>query len=133
MENNVESILDKLSEHVQSIASTKTVIGEEFTIGEFTCKPVMKVGMGFGTGTGTGENPKHKSKGSGTGTGAGAGIGMCPIGFLAAKDNEIMFVPSNDKKGLQAIFEKVPDLMEKMMEMKNKKEKEDSTPDKEKK
>jgi uncharacterized spore protein YtfJ len=124
MENNVENVLDKLSEHVQSIATTSTVIGEEFTIGDFTCKPVMKVGIGMGTGKGDGEDPKCKGKGSGTI--AGAGIGMAPIGFLVAKGGEISFVPSGEKKGLQAIFDKVPDLLEQLMEIKKKKEKNDS-------
>lgn len=121
MENNVESVLGNLSGHVQSIASTKTVMGEEFTIGEFKCKPVMKVGIGFGTGSGYGEDPKCKGKGSGTA--AGAGIGMAPIGFLVAKGDEISFVPTSEKKGLQAIFDKVPDLLEKVMEMKCEREK----------
>lgn len=121
MENNVENVLDKLSEHVQNIASTNTVIGEEFTIGDFTCKPVMKVGVGFGTGSGEGDDPKCKGKGSGTV--AGAGVGMSPIGFLVAKGDEISFVPSDEKKGLQAIFDKVPDLIEKVMEMKKEKHK----------
>lgn len=121
MESNVENVLDKLSEHVQSIASTNTVIGEEFTIGDFTCKPVMKVGLGFGAGSGTGDDPKCKGKGSGTM--AGAGVGMSPIGFLVAKGGEISFVPSNQKNGLQSIFDKVPDLIEKVMEMKQEKHK----------
>ena len=121
MESNVENVLDKLSEHVKSIASTNTVIGEEFTIGEFICKPVMKVGLGFGTGSGSGDDPKCKGKGSGTG--AAAGVGMSPIGFLVARGDEISFVPSNEKKGLQAIFDKVPDLIDKVMEMKNEKHK----------
>lgn len=131
MENNVENVLDKLSEHVQSIASTKTIIGEEFTIGDFACKPVMKVGVGFGTGSGTGSNPK--CKGEGSGTGAAAGIGLAPIGFLVAKGDEISFVPSDEKKGLQAIFDKVPDLIEKVMDMKKEKQDKEESKSKDKK
>ena len=95
MEIKIEELLDKVSEQVKSLASTETVIGEEFKMGEFTCKPVIKVGTGFGSGTGTGNDPKSKC--SGTGGGAGAGIGVVPLGFLVAKGKEISFI-AVDKK-----------------------------------
>ncbi len=122
METNFESIIEKISEQVKSITNTETVIGEEFTIGSFTCKPVIRIGTGFGAGSGHGDDPKSKIKGNGTG--GGAGIGVSPVGFLVAKGEEISFLPASNKKGLDAIFEKVPDLMDKIMDMKNKKEKE---------
>ena len=118
MEINVESLLDKVSDHVKTLASTETVLGDEFTLGDFTCRPVIKVGTGFGSGTGSGEDPKTKAAGGGGG--AGAGIGIAPVGFLVAKGDEISVIPSDKKSGLSALFEKVPDLVEKMAEMKNK-------------
>lgn len=118
MEINVETLLDKVSDHVKTLASTETVLGDEFTLGDFTCRPVIKVGTGFGSGTGSGEDPKTKAAGGGGG--AGAGIGISPVGFLVAKGDEISFIPSDKKSGLTALFEKVPDLVEKMAEMKNK-------------
>ena len=123
MEIKVDELLDKLSEHVKSIANTESVLGEEFTIGEFTCRPVIKFGTGFGSGTGTGDDPKGKYKG--TGGGAGAGLGVVPMGFLTAKGNEISFIPVDKKSALSTLFEQVPDLVEKMAEMKTKKEEED--------
>ena len=121
MESNFQEILNNVSEHVKGFAKTDTVVGEEFTLGNFKCKPVIKVGVGFGGGTGTGDHPK-KENCNGSGTGAGAGVGVSPVGFLIAKGDEISFVPADQKKGLAAIFEKVPDLMEKAMEMKKQKE-----------
>lgn len=131
MEINVEALLDKVSDHVKTLASTDTVLGDEFTIGDFTCRPVIKVGTGFGSGTGSGKDPKTKADGSGGG--AGAGIGISPVGFLVAKGDEISFIPSDKKSGLSALFDKVPDLMEKMMEMKNKEGKEEKKEKQEKK
>jgi uncharacterized spore protein YtfJ len=131
MEINVEALLDKVSDHVKTLASTETVLGDEFTIGDFTCRPVIKVGTGFGSGTGSGRDPKTKADGSGGG--AGAGIGISPVGFLVAKGDEISFIPSDKKSGLSALFDKVPDLMEKMMEMKEKEGKEEKKPKEEKK
>jgi uncharacterized spore protein YtfJ len=120
MELKIDELLDKLSEHVKGIASTDTVVGEEFKIGDFTCKPVIKVGTGFGSGYGSGDDPKGKYKGSGGG--AGAGIGIIPLGFLVAKGSEISFIAVDKKTALSTLFEKVPDLVEKMAEMKSKKE-----------
>ncbi len=122
MEINVEELLDKLAGHVKNLASTETVLGEEFKIGEFTCRPVIKFGSGFGSGTGTGDDPKSKCKGSGGG--AGAGLGVVPLGFLTSRGNEISFIPVDKKTALSTLFEKVPDLVEKMAEMKAKKEEE---------
>ncbi|MFW6370332.1 MAG: GerW family sporulation protein [Bacteroidota bacterium] len=73
METNFEQLLEKLSEKVKGMANTDTIVGEEFTLGEFRCKPVIKVGLGFGAGVGEGEDPKIKQKGKGNGAGAGIG------------------------------------------------------------
>jgi len=121
MEIKIDELLDNLSEHVKSIANTETVIGEEFKIGEFSCRPVIKLGTGFGSGTGTNDDPKGKYKG--TGGGAGAGIGIIPMGFLTSRGSEISFIPVDKKTALSTLFEKVPDLVEKMAEMKSDKEK----------
>jgi uncharacterized spore protein YtfJ len=118
MEIKVDELLDKVSGHVKSLANTETVLGEEFKIGEFTCRPVVKIGTGFGSGAGDGVEPKTKTKGSGGG--AGAGIGIVPLGFLTTKGDEISFIAVDKKTALSTLFEKVPDLVEKMAEMKNK-------------
>ena len=118
MDIKIEALLDKVSEHVKSIASTETVLGEEFKLGEFTCRPVIKVGTGFGSGVGSGTDPKSKNQGSGGG--AGAGISVVPLGFLVTKGDEISFIPSDKKTALSALFDKVPDLVDKIAEMKNK-------------
>ena len=119
MDINIESLLDKVSGHVKSLASTETILGEEFTIGEFTCRPVIRVGTGFGSGAGSGKDPKSNK---GTGGGAGAGIGITPLGFLTTKGDQIYFIPSDKKTPLSSLIDKVPDLVEKVADMKNKKE-----------
>jgi len=118
MDINIESLLDKVSGHVKSLATTETILGEEFTLGEFTCRPVIKVGTGFGSGAGDGDDPKGKAKGGGGGV--GAGIGVTPVGFLVAKGDQIYFIPSDKKTPLSSLIDKVPDLVEKVADMKNK-------------
>ena len=123
MDINIESLLDKVSDQVKTLASTETILGEEFTLGEFTCRPVIKVGTGYGSGAGEGDQPKGKNKGGGGG--AGAAIGVTPVGFLTTKGDEIYFIPSDKKTALSSLIEQVPDLVEKVAEMKNKENKEE--------
>lgn len=110
----VEDVLSKVTDFIKSEAKTETVMGKEFTLGEFTCVPVIRLGMGFGYGGGEGEVPNSKS-GHGEGAGAGAGMGIEPVGFLATRGGEISFIPARNTKGLSAAFEKIPDLLEKFM------------------
>ena len=127
MDINIENLLDKVSDHVKTLASTDTILGEEFTLGEFTCRPVIKVGTGFGSGAGEGNDPKSNK---GAGGAAGAGIGITPLGFLTTKGDEIYFIPSDKKTALSSLIDKVPDLVEKVAEMKNKEEKKEDKKDK---
>lgn len=122
METNFESVFDKVSQNVKDLVKTETIVGEEFTLGAYTCKPIIKVGVGFGTGKGKGDAGKSKHHGDSEGEGAGAGMGIIPVGFLATKGDEITFIPASNKNGLSSVLEKVPDLVEKIMDMKNEKE-----------
>lgn len=106
-------LLDQITKFIESEAKTETVIGKSFTLGEFECVPVIRIGMGFGSGGGGGNAPKNAQ---GEGGGAGAGMGIEPIGFLVTRNEEISFIGVNkSSKGISAAFEKVPDLVEKIM------------------
>ena len=109
---NFETLLERLAEFLQREAKTETVVGESFELGEFTCVPVIRLGMGFGSGGGEGDSQKT---GKGQGGGAGGGIGIDPIGFLVTKGDEISFIGTHQNKSIASIFEKVPDLVEKFM------------------
>jgi uncharacterized spore protein YtfJ len=113
MEMNFEEMIDRITKFIKSEAKTETVIGQAFQLGDFSCIPVIRVGMGFGTGGGEGDAPKT---GHGAGGGAGAGMGIDPIGFLVAHGEQISFVSTKTNKGLAAAFEKVPDLISKFLD-----------------
>jgi uncharacterized spore protein YtfJ len=119
METNVTDLIDKITAHLKEMAKTETIIGDEFTMGEYLCKPVIRIGTGFASGCGIGEDSK---KGSGSGTGGGAGLGISPVGFLVSKKDEISFIPATKKGGLNSLFEQIPDIMEKAMEFKKARE-----------
>jgi uncharacterized spore protein YtfJ len=119
MDLHFDELLGKVTDFLKSEAKSETVIGEQFQLGEFTCVPVIKVGLGFGSGGG--EEVESKGK-KGEGAGAGGGIGIQPIGFLVTKGDEISFLEAGKAHGLAAAFEKVPDLIEKFVAERNKHE-----------
>ena len=112
MELHFEELLGKVTEFIKSEANTETVVGEPFELGSFKCVPVIKVGMGFGSGGGEGTEAKSRK---GQGMGGGAGVGIEPMGFLVTRENEISFLEAGKTHGLAAVFEKVPDLIEKLV------------------
>lgn len=121
--DNLNELVGKLTEFLKSEVKTETIIGQQFQLGAFTCVPVMSVGIGFGGGGGEGKGTaKATGEGEGHGTGGGAGIGMGPVGFLVSNGNEIQFISARSTKGLSAIIEKVPDIMEKFMDKSREKE-----------
>lgn len=117
MELHFEELLTQITDFMKSEAKTETIVGEQFQLGEFKCVPVIKVGMGFGSGGGEGTEAKTKK---GQGMGAGAGVGIEPIGFLVTKGEEISFLEAGKAHGLAAAFEKVPELISKFVETRNK-------------
>ncbi|OQP58172.1 sporulation protein [Niastella vici] len=119
MSFNLDETVKQLTELLKTEAKTETVIGQSFQLGEFTCVPVIKFGMGVGYGGGEGTGRQDgKGQGEGTGGGAGGGMGVEPIGFLVTRGDQISFISTKSNKGLSAVFDKVPDLMEKMIDRK---------------
>ncbi len=117
MELKFKDMITDITDFMQKEAKTETVIGEPFMLGEFNCIPVIRVGMGFGSGIGEGDAAKS---GHGEGGGAGAGMGIDPIGFLVSRGSEISFISTRTNKGLAAAFEKVPDLIGKYLDTREK-------------
>ncbi|WP_266367203.1 GerW family sporulation protein [Tellurirhabdus rosea] len=112
MQTSVNEVLGQVTDFLRSESKTETVIGKAFQLGEFSCVPVIRLGMGFGFGGGEGED---KKAGHGEGSGAGAGFGIEPIGFLVTKGDQINFVSTKQSRGLSEALEKVPDVLEKFM------------------
>ena len=121
MDLHFEELLGQITDFIKSEAKTETVVGESFDLGEFKCVPVIKVGMGFGSGGGEGADKKSKTL-RGQGMGGGAGVGIEPIGFLVTKGDSISFLEAGKSHGLAAAFEKMPDVLEKFIDKRNKEE-----------
>lgn len=121
--NTFDDLLGKMTEFLRAEMKTDTIIGEQFQLGEFTCVPVMSIGLGFGGGGGEGKgNAMKNGEGEGSGVGGGAGMGMGPVGFLVTRGSEIEFIPTRSSKGLGAAFEKLPHMLDRFMEHRRKKD-----------
>ncbi len=118
MKKNFEEMLPQITEFMKNEANTETVVGKQFQLGEFTCVPVIRVGMGFGSGMGEGEGPNHQ--GQGEGGGVAGGMGIEPIGFLVTRGDQISFISSKTSTGLSKAFEKAPELLEKFLDKQKK-------------
>ena len=78
---NLEEMLGKVTDFISSEANTKSVVGEEIQMGEYTCVPVIKVGIGFGSGGG------EKST-----VGGGGGAGGAAVGTIGAEGGGVATV-----------------------------------------
>lgn len=122
MKMQIDDVLGKITDLIKSEAKTETIMGKEFKLGEFSCVPVIRIGVGFGFGgSGTeGGEASQTDKSRIEGAGAGAGMGSEPVGFLVTRGSEISFIPARNTKGLSAAYERIPDLLEKLLEMRKK-------------
>ena len=113
MDTKFKEMMHEVTHFMQNEATTKTVVGEPFKLGEFHCIPVIRVGMGFGTGVGERD---LKNKGHGEGVASGAGMGIEPIEFLTSNKQEIQFISTTSNSALTKAFEKAPELINKFLE-----------------
>lgn len=108
-----KEMIGEITHFMENEATTNTVIGKPFKLGEFDCIPVIRVGMGFGSGGGERDVNKKEIDEL---LGAGAGMGIDPIGFLVTHKEEITFLPTKTNSVMAKAFEKAPELLEKWLD-----------------
>ena len=114
MNINFDDLLKHVTDFLHNETKTDTIVGKQFTLGEFTCVPIIRARMGFGTGGGEGSGPKDT--GQGEGAAIGAGVSIEPIGFLVSRGESIHFLGATKHSGLDTAVEKLPDLLEKFID-----------------
>lgn len=84
----VNKLLQHLMDSLQVLTTSKRVVGDPITIGDFTIVPLIQVDFGFGGGGGGGEEMlKGRSRGSGEGGGAGGSVQ--PVALLVLHKEEV--------------------------------------------
>lgn len=104
-ENNFNSVMTSLLKGVESVLSTKTVVGEPINVGDTILVPLVDVSFGLGAGAG---NQDKKASGGG-----GVGGKMSPSAILVIQNGKTKLVNIKQQDGVTKILDMVPDLVDK--------------------
>lgn len=103
-DNHFGSIVESLLKGVDSVLSTKTVVGEPTQIGDTIILPLVDVSFGIGAGAGSGDK-KHNGAG-------GVGGKITPSSVLIIKDGHTKLVNIKQQDTITKILDMVPDLVD---------------------
>ena len=106
-ENQFQGVVESLLKGMDTVLSTKTVVGEATKIGDTIILPLVDVT--FGVGAGAGNNSEKKSA-SGAG---GLGGKMTPSAVLVIKNGSTKLVNIKNQDGITKILDMVPDFVNK--------------------
>ena len=104
-ENNFSSVMTSLLKGVDSVLSTKTVVGEPINVGDTILVPLVDVSFGLGAGAG---NQDKKASGGG-----GVGGKMSPSAILVIQNGKTKLVNIKQQDSVTKILDMVPDLVDK--------------------
>lgn len=112
-ENNFRNTVDSLFKGMNSVISSKTVVGEAIHIGETIILPLVDVS--FAVGAGAFEQEK-KNRGAG-----GLGGKMTPSAVLVIQDGKTRLVNIRNQDTITKILDMVPDVVERFSSQKEEK------------
>ena len=104
-DNNFSSVMTSLLKGVDSVLSTKTVVGEPINVGDTILVPLVDVSFGLGAGAG---NQDKKSSGGG-----GVGGKMSPSAILVIQNGKTKLVNIKQQDTMTKILDMVPDFINK--------------------
>ncbi len=104
--SNFSNTMETLLKHVDSVLSTKTVVGEAKQVGDTVIIPLVDVSFGIAAGG----NSNDKKNGAGGGlTGK-----MTPSAVLVIKDGHTKLVNIKNQDTLSKLVDLVPDILDKV-------------------
>lgn len=114
MKNEFGSVMESLLKGVDSILSTKTVVGEAKEFGDTIILPLVDVTFGIGAGGGADDKKD----------GAGGGLTgkMSPSAVLVIKDGHTKLVNVKNQDTITKILDMVPDVLDKFTSKKAEKD-----------
>ena len=113
---NFQGVVESLLKGMDTVLSTKTVVGEATQVGDTIILPLVDVSFGVGAGAG---NNGQKNSASGAG---GLGGKMTPSAVLVIKDGSTKLVNIKNQDTVTKILDMIPDIVDKFT---NPKEKDD--------
>lgn len=122
-DNQFQGVVESLLRGMDTVLSTKTVVGEATQVGDTIILPLVDVTFGVGAGAGN-NHEKHSSSGAG-----GLGGKMTPSAVLVIKDGATKLVNIKNQDAVTKVLDMIPDIMEKISKPKEKKDGEMSDED----
>ncbi len=110
-ENQFSTVVESLFKGMDSVLSTKTVVGEATKIGDTIILPLVDVTFGVGAGA--------SNKDSKQGGGGGLGGKMTPSAVLVIKDGCTRLVNIKNQDTMTKILDMIPELIEKFTSKKD--------------
>lgn len=111
-DSTFNGIMDSLMDGMNSLLSTKTVVGEASVFDDTIILPLVDVSFGVGVGA--------NSKSSDTSGGGGMGGKMSPSAILVIKNGQTKLVNVKNQDSITKILDMVPDVIEKFTSKKEK-------------
>jgi len=106
--NQFEGVVESLLHGMNTVLSTKTVVGEPTQVGDGTIIiPLVDVSFGIGAGAGS-NGTKNSSSGAG-----GLGGKMTPSAILIIKNGTARLVNIKNQDTMTKILDMIPDLVDK--------------------
>ena len=120
-ENKINALMDATVSKIRQLVDADTIIGKTITTPDgITVIPVSRMSFGIGTGGTTG------SKGISFTGGNGAGVKVEPVGFFVIKDGTCRMISVNSSpiSTMDRVVEMMPDVLDRIDNIVNKKNKE---------
>lgn len=111
--NEFNATVSTLFQGMDSFLTTKTVVGEPTKIGDTIILPLVDVSFGVAAGA-FGEEKKNSG-------GGGLGGKMSPSAVLVIQNGTTRLVNIKNQEGITKLLDMLPELMDKVAELKNKK------------
>ena len=124
MDNQISAVMTATMSKIKEMVDTNTVVGEPITTpDDITLIPLSRVSFAFASGGS--EFPMKENK-NGVGCGSGAGVKVEPVGFFVIKDGtcRMISVSSNPLSTMDRVVEMMPDVLDRIDNIVNKKNKE---------
>lgn len=124
MAHPISDLMATTMEKIRDMMDANTVVGKPIETGGVTVIPVSKISVGYGSGGSDfaqkNQKPEHSNA---FGGGAGMGVSITPVSFLIIKDGNVRVVSVEQPAptAVERVIEMVPDVVDKVGTVVNKK------------
>lgn len=105
-ENNFNGVIESLMKGMNTVLSTKTVVGEATQLGDTIILPLVDVSFGVGAGATAGDKKN--------GGGGGFSGKMTPSAVLVIKNGSTKLVNIKNQNTMTKVLDMIPDIVDKI-------------------